>query len=139
MSAKQLDIKKLERIGCVKIDPIHINELVELLKIYEHRFKDPPLSRTLMKMQRDWIGYRRPRRAELDARRAFVEAVEGVWRECGGRKRGAHFDAIKDVYSGPLVTLIQELFRGFGSTNPPSAATLHHDLKFLATGRERRR
>ena len=116
MSAKQLDIKKLERIGCVKIDPIHINELVELLKIYEHRFKDPPLSRTLMKMQRDWIGYRRPRRAELDARRA-----------------------IKDVYSGPLVTLIQELFRGFGSTNPPSAAILHHDLKFLATGRERRR
>lgn len=139
MSANQFDIKKLERIGRVKIDPLHVNELVELLKIYEHRFKEPTLSRLLIERQRDWIGFRRPRRAELDARRAFVEAVEGVWRECGGQRRGAHFDVENEVHSGPLVMLIQELFRVFGNTNPPSAATLHHDLKFLATGRERRR
>jgi hypothetical protein len=79
------------------------------------------------------------RRYELEARRAVVDAVEGVWRERRRRRgRGAHYDPEQEVHAGPLVRLVQYLLAAAGE-RPPSAATLYHDLKFLATNRERAR
>jgi hypothetical protein len=134
-----LDVEKLERVAGVKLDRNHVNELVELLTIYEQRFKEPAISKLLLKRQRDWVGFRRPRRAERDARRAFVEAVEGIWRECGGKTQGSYYDPHEETHTGPLVLLLQELFRAINTSNSPSAATLHHDITFVYTGRERDR
>jgi hypothetical protein len=108
--------------------------LADLCTIYSERFQGPPLHRTALA-------------AELAARRAFVEAVEGVWRECRRKRgRGSSYrevirqrEVVKKVHDGPLLRLLLKLFEAMREPNPPSAATLHHDLDFLRTGRERTR
>jgi hypothetical protein len=79
----------------------------------------------------------RSRHYELEARRAFVAAVEAVWRERRRRRgRGSYYNVKEELHAGPLLWLVQYLLAAAGE-RLPSAHTLHHDLKLLATNRER--
>jgi hypothetical protein len=112
--------------------------------------------------------------SDMEARRAFVDAVEAVWRFRCHRANptkfsalgircvkglqhktdptkvklvglsvkgwGAHYTAHdKASFTGPLIRLLKHLLKAGGEPKLPSAATLRHDLKALATCRERKR
>jgi hypothetical protein len=137
----RLNWKELNELSGVTFDWSDIEYLVDLCTIYRERFCEPrppdckfpyhpkPTPRT-------------ERAAELAARRAFIEAVEGIWRD-RRRKRGRgasyrHHQG-KGVHDGPLLRLLKALFVAMREPNPPTPATLSHDLTALARGRERTR
>jgi hypothetical protein len=134
----RIDKEELDALAGVTFEWSDVAELVDLVSTYVERFGGPPLADYLL--DHSWERHSQPSRMELEGRRAFVEAVEGVWRErCRRTGLGAHYDPDDEIHSGPLVKLLQYLLRAAGEAKPPSAATLAHDVKFLATGRERRR
>ena len=133
------DRGELSRIAGIEIEDSDRAELSELLFIYQNRFRDDndlPDDLFLDRQQDYWEGYKNPRRAEQDVRRTIVGAIAGVWTDCKGRGRGSYWDAVADEYTGGLLKLLESLFKIIES-KPPSLATLHNDLKFLGTGRER--
>jgi hypothetical protein len=79
-----------------------------------------------------------PKTVELEARRAFIDAAEGVWRE-RRRKRGrGSFVSRHKGRDGPLLRLLRYLFIAAGEV-PPSPTTLDDDIRWLETQRERKR
>lgn len=115
-------------------------ELIELMLIYAAKFQEPAYSATEPRfITEDWIGFDNPRRAEADARRAVVEYVQDFWREAGGTAAAAGYDSFTVEHSGPLISLLSELFKLVSLEAPilPSEATLFHDLEFINTGVER--
>jgi hypothetical protein len=137
--AVSIDQAKLNELAGVDFDLNDVVELAELAAIYVHRFDQSEVVPNWLAAE-IWTSdaAQRPRKASRDARRAFVEAVEGIWRQ---RKRargyGSHYDNDAKTHYGPLIALIQELFRAAGEERPPMNTTLHHDLVFLYTARER--
>jgi hypothetical protein len=106
---------------------------VGLCTDYRERFRGPVSDFSLT------VAQQPPEAAELEARRAFVDAVECVWCECRRRRGRGSFYSRHAGYDGPLVRLLLKLFKAMGEPNPPSAATLHHDLTFVQGGGERDR
>ncbi len=91
------------------------------------------------RVPRQFLDDLKPQRTrDRNARRAWVEFVEGTWRDRRGRGSGSHYNDWKEVHTGPLIRLLQELLCAAGEPEPPSARTLHRDLVFLYTGRENR-
>jgi len=137
----RLDKEELEELAGVTFSGNDVAELAELATIYAERFRGPPVPDFIL-ADLPKPTARTARAAELAARRAFVEAVEGVWRECRSRRgRGSSYRQKEGtgVHDGPLLRLLRNLFAAIDEQNTPSAATLHHDLDFLHTGRERTR
>lgn len=116
-----------------------MTEFFELFEIYENRFSEPVEPPIPIWMLADAPPFQKPKRAELGARRSIVEAIDGIWRECGGQGRGSYYHVVKERFDGPLLALLETLFVAVSGSDAPSSATLHHDLAFIATGRERRR
>jgi len=136
----RIDKDELGRLARVKFDWSDIAELVELATVYRERFQGPPLPDFMLA---DAV---RLLPTELEARRAFVEAVEGIWRERHRKRGGSSYRAVirkriqvNQLHDGPLLRLLLALFQAMGEPNPPSATTLHHDLTFLRNHRERKR
>ena len=129
------DREELSRIAGVEITDSALAELAEHLSLYVSRFGGPPPP---VWMQQDWVGFNHPRRAERDARRAIVDSIAGVWTDCYGQGRGSYWDAVEGKYTGGLLKLLEVLFKTI-EPKPPSLTTLHSDLKFRDTGRERSR
>jgi hypothetical protein len=131
-----LDKEQLELLADVKFEWSDLRLLVELCTIYHERFRGPPLPELML----DDAMEQAPPTAELEARRAFVDAVEGVWRERRRKRgRGSSYRYDKEIHDGPLLQLLLKLFEAMGEPNPLSADTLHHDLQALHSGRERKR
>jgi hypothetical protein len=129
----RIDKDELDAVAGVEFSWREIAELVDLCTIYAERFREP---------MPDWAfaySWQPPEAVELAARRAFVGAVEGVWRERRRRRGRGSFYSRHARYDGPLVRLLLKLFKAMGEPNPPSAATLHHDLTFLQGCGERNR
>jgi hypothetical protein len=142
----RLDKDRLEELAKVTFTWSDVEDFVEICTDYSRRFRGPipdfmlydsPITRQL------------PETIELEARRAFVEAVEGIYRERVRRRGGSAYnhlrveagdrahDPAEPTHTGPLIDLLQELFRAMNEPDPPSAATLHHDLEFIRTHTER--
>jgi hypothetical protein len=133
----RLDKEELEALAGVEFTVYDLVHLVDLCTIYTERFRDPVPVPEFMKPKP--TAHNAARAADLEARRAFVEAVEGIWRE-RYRKRdyGSSYSWKYDRYDGLLLRLLRKLFEAMREPNPPSSATLHHDLDFLRTGRGER-
>jgi hypothetical protein len=138
----RIDKDELEKLAKVKFSWSDIAELVGRTTDYRERFQGPPLPDFMLV-----DATRSSPTTELEARRAFVEAVEGVWHE-RSRKRGpgSSYQSIirkrvfvKQIHEGPLLRLLLTLFQAMGEAESPSPATLHHDLNFLRTSCERNR
>ena len=113
-----------------------IGDFVDLCTCYRERFRGPPLPDFMLLDSP--VTQQLPATTEQEARRAFVAAVEAIWRE--RRRRGGHGSAYRherDAHDGPLLWLLLILFNAMGEPNPPSMATLHHDIVAVTSGRER--
>lgn len=136
--AIRLDKDLLDKLGDVHFSWSDFQEIVAHCSMYVERFSAPASSQPFH--IRDWEGTKRPEHVELEARRAFVQAIAETWADCRRKKGlGSAYNINDEIHTGPLNMLLQELFREIGGPTPPSATTLHHDLKFLSTGRERPR
>lgn len=129
---------RLDEIAGVKFRDADIKELIFHLEAYLTAPEHDPLIIPDW-MLTDAIQSAQPRQAVRDRRRLFVEGVEGVWRGCGGRKKGSYYHVEDGVHGGPLVKLIQALLQIADIANPPSAASVHHDLDALYRNKERPR
>jgi hypothetical protein len=128
----RIDWYRLNKIAKVQFTADDIHELVDLASDYVRRFGDEPVPDFMLEYAV------KCHTTDKEVRRAFVEAFEGIWRERLRRRgRGAYYNLFDAKHTGPLVRLIQHLLRGARDPNPPSAAVLFHDIKFLATGKER--
>jgi hypothetical protein len=135
MVAIKLDLDRVNELAGVEFDLNDINEIVELLSLYAKRFLAD--QQVPIWMERDWPGLDNPRGAEVDARRATVLAISEIWRSRGGKTIGSFYSDVDDGYNGPLIDLLDNLMSAVQVANRPSRDTLHHDLHFLATGKER--
>src|SRR5690242_1524088 len=110
-------------------------ELVALCTAYRERFSGPSVDFMLVDAP---ITTQLPATIERETRRAFVEAVEGIWCERRRKRgRGSTYLWDKEAYDGPLLRLLIKVFEAMDEPYPPSRATLHHDLHSL-TGEERK-
>jgi hypothetical protein len=139
MPIVRLDLHHLSNLAGVNFDLNDLSEFVELVTVYATRFQEDPSSPVPLWMQREWYGFDQPRLAELDARRAFVAAIAEIWRSRGGRTVGSYYSDLEDGCEGSLLDLLETLLRGVHNLGRPSRDILHHDLRFIATGRERNR
>jgi hypothetical protein len=133
----RLDLGHLIKLAKVDLNLNDLAEFVELLTIYATRFQEDTFNRAPDWMQREWYGFDRPRAAEREARRALVAAIAEIWRARGGRTVGSYYSDLEEECEGPLLDLLEALLRGVNNLQLPSRDTLHHDLRFIATGRER--
>jgi hypothetical protein len=127
---------KLDALAGVRFRRSDITELVELAATYHQRFNGPALPDYMLLYAP--ITRQQPATTELVARRAFVEAVEGVWRERRGGRGRAAFSSKTKKLDGPLLRLLRELFVAMGE-QPPSDATLYDDIIAIEQQHERRR
>lgn len=134
-----LDRERLETLAGLKFSDASFAELVELTATVAGKFQGPAPPDFMLEDAWSERWHQEPRQIEMDVRRAFVEAIDALWHECGGKGRGSYYDGFNGIYSGQLLALLRELFRILGWSDSTSAASLHHDLTFLATGRERER
>jgi hypothetical protein len=129
---------QLAQSAGVKFSWSDIQKLVELAAIYMERFQEP--AEVPIWMIKDVVVHN-PRRREREARRAFVGAVEVIWRDCGASGPAFYYLVGEGVHDGPLLNLLDYLFIMMGESNAkgafPGASTLQHDLQFLHHGRER--
>lgn len=126
---------ELDKLAKVEFSWSDIQELVELANTYAGRFSGEVPD---FMLEHAPITRQSPRLTELDARRAFVEAVEGVWRQRYGRPGRGAFASKGKKFDGPLLRLFEALFVAMGE-KPPSCSTLYDDIMFVATRRERQR
>jgi len=130
----RIDKDEVDAAAGVEFSWGDITYLVELCTIYVERFRGPVPDFSLT------IVWQPPKAVELEARRTFIDAVEWVWRECRRKPgQGSSWRDDKGAHDGPLLRLLLKLFEAMREPNPPSAATLHHDLTFLQGGGERDR
>ena len=135
--AVRIDRDELNALSGVKFDYDDTAELAEITAIYVGRFARRSalpdfIVVDAVKQNSD------PRRTERDARRAFVAAVEGIWRDRWRKKgHGSSYQPDAEIHDGPLIRLLQYLLAAAGEKTPPSNSTLHHDLSFLYSARER--
>jgi hypothetical protein len=118
----QIDNGKLERLAGVKFGASDIDWLERFTANYAEHFNEPPPPDYL-------LGHKRDDR--LTPRRAFIWAVEDLWRQRWRRnEHGWHYNRHKGHYDGPLLRLLLYLFEAAGG-KVPSAATIVGDLKEL--------
>ncbi len=129
-----LDRERLEKLAGVKFSDNDFCELVELTAAVAERFQGPASPDFMLDDAWKERWHQQPRQIEMDVRRAFVEAVEGVWHECGATGLGSYYNKEEAKHTGRLNLLLQELLRAVGEDKPGLAATLHHDIEFLHTG-----
>lgn len=171
----RIDKDKLSKLGGAEFEWCDVEILVEVTSDYVGRWRDEPLPKFMLGQSDDrdrprprwWpdmldrfdlpnepLAYSlRETASEMEARRAFVDAVEAVWRFRRHRANpkkfsalgvlpikglGAHYDPMTDTHTGPMIRLLRYLFVAAGATSP-GVHTLFHDLKALATGNERKR
>jgi hypothetical protein len=78
---------------------------------------------------------KRPKSMETEARRIFVDYVQGIWRKCWhSSTRGWHPSrskiGSKGGFDGPLIRLLEAMFKAMGEP-VPSRSTLVDDLEAL--------
>ena len=135
----RLDFHHLRKVAKANLNLNDLAEFVELLTIYVTRFQEDSVSPIPDWLQQEWYGFHNFRTAEMDARRAFVTAIADIWRARGGQTVGSYYSDLEEECEGPLLDLLEQLLLGVDNLQLPSRSTLHHDLRFLATGRERNR
>lgn len=129
------DEVELERLSGVRFSERDLAELVDLVSIYANRFHpDPEPTLDFMLVDAVLLGS-----TDRDARRAFIEAVEGVWRSRSSKPHtlGSYFDPEKKYHDGPLIRLLLRLFEAMGGP-VPAASTLHDDLVSSGRGDRKR-
>jgi hypothetical protein len=129
----RIDWNELDALADTSFTWSEVGELVDLCTIYAERFREPVTDYILT-----CVDEQSPKRVELEARRAFVEAVEGVWRESRRRPGRGSFVSRHKGRDGPLLRLLQKLFVAAGEA-PPSPTTVHDDIVWLERQRERKR
>ena len=134
----RLDHDRLNVLAGVTFTGSDLHELVLAVEDYRDRFRvDVPVPDFMLVDEAN----RDPRKANMEARRAFVDEVAGIWQERvkgNASTRGSVYRIDEEIHAGPLIDLLQELFRTVEEATPPSAATLHHDLTVLAGSEERK-
>lgn len=135
MHLVSLNKDELENAARVKFSDEQIAEFVSLLTMYSARFDDDASAPRFM-----WPDSTPLNEAfEQSARRAFVGAVRDIWIEAGQGNGGqiGSYNAADGTCSGPLFNLLWLLLNSTPAAGVWSQSTIHHDVVFLATGRER--
>ena len=131
------DYERLNDLAGVTLTKSAVADMLEMTTFYLSHQSIENMEMLLAAGYAGWLSEKwDPRTATRDARRAWVEFVEGTWRSCRGKRSGSYYDPAQEIHTGPLIRLMQELLRIAGDPKPPSARTLHRDLVFLYTGRE---
>jgi hypothetical protein len=132
----RIDRDELNTLAGVEFTWGDIGDLVELCTVYRERFCGPPPPDFMLADAP--VTKQPPATTEQEARRAFVAAVEAIWRERW--QKGGHGSAYRwerEAHDGPLLRLLHKLFEAMGEPNPPSVAALHHDIVAVTNERER--
>lgn len=145
----RIDKDELSKRAGVEFHWSDIPILVEVTSDYIGRFRD---RETLPDFMLDASCKPEHEASDKEARRAFVHAVEGVWRfrahqvnpaKYSGlgafpvKGLGARYNPLMGKSTGPMVDLLLYLLRAAGEPKPQEPDTLFHDLKALAILKER--
>lgn len=141
----QLNHAELSRFAGVELSDGALLELATATAAYAGRFHASYENEGYLSDE-EWQNFlHNPLGVEVAVRRAYLSEILAIWERAGGTGNNSKRRTIRDkgdtaqIPDGPVVKLAVALLRSLPNPDGIEAFTIHHDVNFLTTGRERHR